>query len=173
MRVLTSQAETGAVHDATARDDHRPPGGPDHVRGSREGGGVGQRAADMLSGPRDVVVCAAGSMPGDLHKLWRTRDPKGYHVDYGYSTRAGPSTPATGRGAPRLQAEWDAEVSRLYRLGHGPLPAQSEILGAVNDLLTPGGNWSSYPPHKHDTDNLPTESYLSTAPPGHPPEIRS
>ncbi|HEV2713142.1 MAG TPA: 3D-(3,5/4)-trihydroxycyclohexane-1,2-dione acylhydrolase (decyclizing), partial [Gaiellaceae bacterium] len=33
----------------------------------------------------DIVVCAAGSMPGDLHKLWRTRDPKGYHVEYGYS----------------------------------------------------------------------------------------
>jgi 3D-(3,5/4)-trihydroxycyclohexane-1,2-dione acylhydrolase (decyclizing) len=32
------------------------------------------------------VVCAAGSMPGDLHKLWRTRDPQGYHVEYGYST---------------------------------------------------------------------------------------
>ncbi|HKN44154.1 MAG TPA: thiamine pyrophosphate-dependent enzyme, partial [Propionibacteriaceae bacterium] len=38
-----------------------------------------------LSDPRDVVVCAAGSMPGDLHKLWRTRDPRGYHVEYGYS----------------------------------------------------------------------------------------
>jgi 3D-(3,5/4)-trihydroxycyclohexane-1,2-dione acylhydrolase (decyclizing) len=33
----------------------------------------------------DVVVCAAGSMPGDLHRLWRTRDPKGYHMEYGYS----------------------------------------------------------------------------------------
>jgi 5-deoxy-glucuronate isomerase len=30
----------------------------------------------------------------------------------------------------------------------------------VTEVLTPGGNWSSYPPHKHDTDNLPTESYL-------------
>ncbi|GAC66713.1 3D-(3,5/4)-trihydroxycyclohexane-1,2-dione acylhydrolase (decyclizing) [Gordonia soli] len=38
-----------------------------------------------ISDPRDVVVCAAGSMPGDLHKLWRTRDSKGYHVEYGYS----------------------------------------------------------------------------------------
>jgi 3D-(3,5/4)-trihydroxycyclohexane-1,2-dione acylhydrolase (decyclizing) len=38
-----------------------------------------------LSGPRDVVVCAAGSMPGDLHKMWRTRDAKGYQVEYGYS----------------------------------------------------------------------------------------
>lgn len=41
--------------------------------------------ANTLSYPRDVVVCAAGSMPGDLHKLWRTRDRKGYHVEYGYS----------------------------------------------------------------------------------------
>ena len=38
-----------------------------------------------ISEPRDVVVCAAGSLPGDLHKLWRTGDPKGYHVEYGYS----------------------------------------------------------------------------------------
>ena len=33
----------------------------------------------------DVVVGAAGSLPGDLHKLWRTRDPKGYHVEYAFS----------------------------------------------------------------------------------------
>jgi 3D-(3,5/4)-trihydroxycyclohexane-1,2-dione acylhydrolase (decyclizing) len=38
-----------------------------------------------VSEPRDVVVCAAGSLPGDLHKMWRTRDPKGYHLEYGYS----------------------------------------------------------------------------------------
>ena len=42
-------------------------------------------SVNRVSGPRDVVVCAAGSMPGDLHKLWRTRDPKGYHVEYGFS----------------------------------------------------------------------------------------
>ncbi len=42
-------------------------------------------AVNRASRPADVVVCAAGSMPGDLHKLWRTRDPKGYHVEYGYS----------------------------------------------------------------------------------------
>ena len=34
---------------------------------------------------RDVIVCAAGSLPGDLHKLWRSRDSKGYHLEYGYS----------------------------------------------------------------------------------------
>ena len=40
---------------------------------------------NTFSSPTDVVVCAAGSMPGDLHKLWRTRDRKQYHVEYGYS----------------------------------------------------------------------------------------
>ncbi len=38
-----------------------------------------------LSEAKDVMVCAAGSMPGDLHKLWRTRQAGGYHMEYGYS----------------------------------------------------------------------------------------
>jgi len=38
-----------------------------------------------LSGEDGVVVCAAGSLPGDLHKLYRARGPKAYHVEYGYS----------------------------------------------------------------------------------------
>ena len=36
-------------------------------------------------GPRDVLLSAAGSHPGDLHKLWRTRTPNTYHLEYGYS----------------------------------------------------------------------------------------
>jgi 3D-(3,5/4)-trihydroxycyclohexane-1,2-dione acylhydrolase (decyclizing) len=45
-------------------------------------------AINDAAGETGVVVCAAGSAPGDLHKLWRARDPegKGYHVEYGYST---------------------------------------------------------------------------------------
>jgi len=35
--------------------------------------------------PEDSMVCAAGSLPGDLHKLWRTKKPGGYHMEYGYS----------------------------------------------------------------------------------------
>lgn len=38
-----------------------------------------------FSGENDVVVCAAGSLPGDLHKLWRTKSSKGFHLEYGYS----------------------------------------------------------------------------------------
>jgi 3D-(3,5/4)-trihydroxycyclohexane-1,2-dione acylhydrolase (decyclizing) len=36
--------------------------------------------------PAAVMVAAAGSLPGDLHKLWRTRHPQQYHLEYGYST---------------------------------------------------------------------------------------
>jgi 3D-(3,5/4)-trihydroxycyclohexane-1,2-dione acylhydrolase (decyclizing) len=42
-------------------------------------------AVNDAAGADGVVVCAAGSMPGELHRLWRARDPKGYHVEYGYS----------------------------------------------------------------------------------------
>ncbi|WP_436774161.1 3D-(3,5/4)-trihydroxycyclohexane-1,2-dione acylhydrolase (decyclizing) [Yinghuangia sp. YIM S09857] len=42
-------------------------------------------AANQLMGDRDVLICAAGSIPGDLHKLWRPADPLGYHVEYGFS----------------------------------------------------------------------------------------
>ena len=35
--------------------------------------------------PEDVIVCAAGSLPGDLHKLWRATQPNTYHLEYGYS----------------------------------------------------------------------------------------
>jgi 3D-(3,5/4)-trihydroxycyclohexane-1,2-dione acylhydrolase (decyclizing) len=42
-------------------------------------------AVEESSSDSDVVVAAAGSLPGDLHKLWRARDPKGYHVEYAFS----------------------------------------------------------------------------------------
>lgn len=61
----------------------------DRIFGIRHGPPLSQGEVIGLlcssSAPKDVVVCAAGSLPGDLHKLWRSRDPKGYHVEYGYS----------------------------------------------------------------------------------------
>src|SRR5579859_4069716 len=42
-------------------------------------------AVNELSDPEAIMVCAAGSLPGDLHKLWRARHPKNYHLEYGYS----------------------------------------------------------------------------------------
>lgn len=42
-------------------------------------------ALNQAMAPRDVIVCAAGSLPGDLQKLWRCQDSKAYHLEYGYS----------------------------------------------------------------------------------------
>ncbi len=42
-------------------------------------------AVNELSAPDAIMVNAAGSMPGDLHKLWRARHPKNFHMEYGYS----------------------------------------------------------------------------------------
>src|SRR5262245_48578844 len=42
-------------------------------------------AVNRDSGPRDIVVCAAGGLPVELHKLWRASEPETYHLEYGYS----------------------------------------------------------------------------------------
>lgn len=42
-------------------------------------------AVEDAAGDTGVVLCAAGSLPGDLHKLWRAKDRKAYHLEYGYS----------------------------------------------------------------------------------------
>ena len=42
-------------------------------------------AVNRAAGPTDMVVCAAGGLPGELHKLWRVRETGTYHVEYGYS----------------------------------------------------------------------------------------
>ncbi len=43
-------------------------------------------AVNELGDADGVMICAAGSLPGDLHKLWRSRHAKNYHLEYGYST---------------------------------------------------------------------------------------
>jgi 3D-(3,5/4)-trihydroxycyclohexane-1,2-dione acylhydrolase (decyclizing) len=61
----------------------------DRIYSLRHGPPISQGEAvgvvNRVSRPQDIVVCAAGSLPGDLHKLWRTSQPNGYHLEYGYS----------------------------------------------------------------------------------------
>jgi 3D-(3,5/4)-trihydroxycyclohexane-1,2-dione acylhydrolase (decyclizing) len=79
----TARAERGA--DAWRADIARITGQRD-VERPYEGdviGAVQRSAAD--SPARDIVVCAAGTLPAELHKLWRTAVPGGYHMEYGYS----------------------------------------------------------------------------------------
>jgi len=61
----------------------------DELRATHDGQPLTQAQAigivNDAAEPKDVVVCAAGGMPGDLLKLWRPFDPKSYHVEYGFS----------------------------------------------------------------------------------------
>jgi 3D-(3,5/4)-trihydroxycyclohexane-1,2-dione acylhydrolase (decyclizing) len=61
----------------------------DHIHGIRKAPPITQGEVlgivNHFTEPSDIMICAAGSMPGDLHKLWRTRQPGGYHMEYGYS----------------------------------------------------------------------------------------
>lgn len=85
-------------------------------------------AVNNFAGPRDVVLCAAGSLPGDLHKLWRTKDPKGFHLEYGYSTMGYEC--AAGIGAK--MACPDREI--LVMVGDGNyLMMNNEIVTAIQE----------------------------------------
>jgi 3D-(3,5/4)-trihydroxycyclohexane-1,2-dione acylhydrolase (decyclizing) len=87
-------------------------------------------AVNDASAPEDVVVCAAGAMPGDLHKLWRTRDPKGYHVEYGYSCMG--YEIAGGLGVKMAAPEREIYVL----VGDGSwLMLSSELVTAVQERL--------------------------------------
>ncbi|GAA4267734.1 3D-(3,5/4)-trihydroxycyclohexane-1,2-dione acylhydrolase (decyclizing) [Frondihabitans peucedani] len=82
--------------DALVDEAFRPTG--QALPGQSEIIGAVQAASD----PTDVVVQAAGSLPGDLHKLWRVRDALGYHVEYAFSTMGYEIAGGLGvkRGAP-------------------------------------------------------------------------
>lgn len=78
-----------AYGDRVAREQAEWSREADRVCAIRGTGGMAQAEVigilNASTGPRDVIVNAAGSLPGDLHKLWRARDPKQYHLEYGFS----------------------------------------------------------------------------------------
>ncbi|WP_196837231.1 3D-(3,5/4)-trihydroxycyclohexane-1,2-dione acylhydrolase (decyclizing) [Zhihengliuella flava] len=94
-------------------------------------------AANRAMDPRDVVVCAAGSLPGDLHKMWRVADPYGYHVEYAYSCMG--YEIAGGLGVKRAAvAEADGQDGRdvVVMVGDGSyLMMHTELVTAVAEGL--------------------------------------
>jgi 3D-(3,5/4)-trihydroxycyclohexane-1,2-dione acylhydrolase (decyclizing) len=91
-------------------------------------------AVQAASGPKDVVVQAAGSLPGDLHKLWRVRDTLGYHVEYAFSTMG--YEIAGGLGVKRgLEALGD-DRDVIVMVGDGSyLMLHSELATAVAERI--------------------------------------
>jgi len=87
---------------------------------------------NRLTSPQDVVVCAAGSMPGDLHKLWRTRDRKGYHVEYGFSCMG--YEIAGGLGVKMAATDTGEDREVVVMVGDGSyLMMSQELVTAVQE----------------------------------------
>jgi 3D-(3,5/4)-trihydroxycyclohexane-1,2-dione acylhydrolase (decyclizing) len=108
-----------AVTDAFAPSGLALPGQPEII-------GAVQAASD----PRDVVVQAAGSLPGDLHKLWRVRDPLGYHVEYAFSCMGYEIAGGLGVKRGALASGDDRDV--IVMVGDGSyLMLHTELLTAV------------------------------------------
>ncbi|QBD83287.1 3D-(3,5/4)-trihydroxycyclohexane-1,2-dione acylhydrolase (decyclizing) [Ktedonosporobacter rubrisoli] len=85
-------------------------------------------AVNENSSPEAIMVCAAGSLPGDLHKLWRARNPKNYHLEYGYSCMG--YEVAGGLGAKMAAPERDVYVM----VGDGSyLMMNSEIVTSLQE----------------------------------------
>ncbi|TFE30618.1 3D-(3,5/4)-trihydroxycyclohexane-1,2-dione acylhydrolase (decyclizing) [Cohnella luojiensis] len=79
-------------------------------------------------GSKDVVVAAAGSLPGDLHRVWRTTEPKTYHMEYGFSCMGYEVSGAFGVAL----AEPEREVYSV--LGDGSyLMLHSELVTAIQE----------------------------------------
>lgn len=87
-------------------------------------------AVQSASAPKDVIIQAAGSLPGDLHKLWRVRDALGYHVEYAFSCMG--YEIAGGIGAKRgLLADGD-DRDVIVMVGDGSyLMLNTELVTAV------------------------------------------
>lgn len=78
--------------------------------------------------PDAVIVCAAGSLPGDLHRLWRPTEPKTYHMEYGFSCMGYEVSGAFGAA----MAEPNREVYAL--VGDGSyLLLHSELLTSLQE----------------------------------------
>ena len=109
-----------AAVDASFEDQKRDlPGQPEII-------GAVQESSDA----RDVVICAAGSLPGDLHKLWRVRDDLGYHVEYAFSCMG--YEIAAGLGVARADKTRDA----IVMVGDGSyLMMHTELVTAVAERL--------------------------------------
>lgn len=119
-RIAREKAEWDRVVDAAFQPSGKPLPAQAEIIG----------AVNAASDPRDVLVCAAGSLPGDLHKLWRVRDDLGYHVEYAYSCMGYeiPGGIGVRRGAP------DRDV--IIMVGDGSyLMMHTEIVTAVAERI--------------------------------------
>jgi 3D-(3,5/4)-trihydroxycyclohexane-1,2-dione acylhydrolase (decyclizing) len=122
-RVSELVADWNRIVDEAYHLDHQPLPAQSAVLGT----------LNEVMGARDVVVQAAGSMPGDLQMLWRARDVKQYHVEYGFSCMGYEIAGALGiKMAVMQEGSPDREVFSLVGDGSYLMMAQ-EIVTAVSE----------------------------------------
>ncbi|WP_217185011.1 3D-(3,5/4)-trihydroxycyclohexane-1,2-dione acylhydrolase (decyclizing) [Streptomyces sp. AC495_CC817] len=118
-RIAGEKAEWDAAVDAAFAPSGRERPGQPEVIG----------AVQAATAPEDVIVQAAGSLPGDLHKLWRVRDPLGYHVEYAFSCMG--YEIAGGLGAKRGALASGSDRDVVVMVGDGSYLMLSSELATV------------------------------------------
>lgn len=145
---VTSDAKAGlqALHGALAAANYRAGYEPSEIAvlkeqwdrevdrlyaAEHEDGLAQTRALGVINetlGESDIIVCAAGSLPGDLHRVWRSVQPKTYHMEYGFSCMGYEVSGAFGAAL----AEPDKDVYAI--LGDGSyLMLHSELLTSIQE----------------------------------------
>jgi 5-deoxy-glucuronate isomerase len=105
----------------------------------------------------DGLPDAVYAPPGGSLAITASSDACEVALCWAPATRGGEATHLTAADVPVLTRGTGRTERTIHNILMEDRPAESLL---VTEVLTPGGNWSSYPPHKHDTDDLPRETYL-------------
>ncbi|PQP83859.1 3D-(3,5/4)-trihydroxycyclohexane-1,2-dione acylhydrolase (decyclizing) [Paenibacillus sp. PCH8] len=130
LQQLQYQSAYGASEVADLRDEWNAE--VDRLYAAQHESGLAQTTAvgivNRTIDPSSVIVCAAGSLPGDLHRLWRAAEPKTYHMEYGFSCMGYEVSGAFGAAL----AEPDREVYAM--VGDGSyLMLHSELVTSLQE----------------------------------------
>jgi TPP-dependent trihydroxycyclohexane-1,2-dione (THcHDO) dehydratase len=118
-------------------------------------------AVNRVIGPRDVIVCAAGGLPGELHKLWRCREAGTYHVEYGYSCMG--YEIAGGLGVKLAMPDREVWVVVGYRVLEGT-SGYSTVYEFASTAVPESPEWKEQ--QQHSSPNSPRMRQAMTHAPG-------
>jgi 5-deoxy-glucuronate isomerase len=127
-------------------------GRADIAFGEHQWRGVGSRET-VFGGPPDAVYAP----PGGTLAIAGASDMCEFAICWAPAERGAKAARIPARDVHPFKRGSGRTERTIYNILMEDRPAEALL---VTEVFTPGGNWSSYPPHKHDTDDLPRESYL-------------
>jgi len=120
------------------------------IAGQKRWERVGKRA-NVFEGPPQAVRV------GPKTAVRLTAGRRGAEIAIGWAPATSEVDAALFKDAPTEQRGEGAMARTIHQILMEDRPAERLL---VTEVLTPAGHWSSYPPHKHDTDDPPNETYL-------------